>query len=218
MRCRRLKVRRAHCCTPPPVFYVHLPLHAAAPHHATPRHTPSAAAPPTFSLTFQAEDVTGPAPAKDTHQHMTFSVNVAGVAPSGVPLTAVRLAYSCGRHEAFYGFGHQYTYMNQATHYLPIFTQEQGVGRGLQPVTSVLDTLSHGGGGNAVTTYTSMPVYVTSANNSVMLTSTEYAVADLTWSQYRGIFAWEVQATTARGACHTTPCVSLGVSRFNFLL
>lgn len=58
----------------------------------------------------------------------------------------IRFTYGCERDEQFYGFGAQYSKFNMKGVRLPVFLSEQGVGRGLQPLTKILDALSPGAG------------------------------------------------------------------------
>lgn len=58
----------------------------------------------------------------------------------------LHLLYGCGEGEGFYGFGAQYSHLNMKGKVLPLFLSEQGVGRGLQPVTFLLDDISPGAG------------------------------------------------------------------------
>lgn len=58
----------------------------------------------------------------------------------------LKLVYGCKEMEQFYGLGVQYTYFNMRGHRVPLFISEQGVGRGLEPVTASLDLLSPGAG------------------------------------------------------------------------
>ena len=58
----------------------------------------------------------------------------------------IRLSYACEEDEQFYGFGVQYSVFNMKGRRLPVFLSEQGVGRGLEPFTNILDALSPGAG------------------------------------------------------------------------
>ena len=58
----------------------------------------------------------------------------------------IRLSIGCNDHEQFYGFGVQYSVFNMKGRRLLVFLSEQGVGRGLEPLTSLLDKISPGAG------------------------------------------------------------------------
>ncbi len=81
--------------------------------------------------------------------------------------------------EGFYGFGAQFTYFNQKGRRLPILVSEQGVGRGVQPLTLGADLTNDGAGGSWHTSYAGVPHYITSDNKSLMLQTHHYAVFDL---------------------------------------
>lgn len=58
----------------------------------------------------------------------------------------LKVTYGCEASEQFYGLGVQYTHFNLRGHHIPLFISEQGVGRGVEPLTFVLDKLSPGAG------------------------------------------------------------------------
>lgn len=75
--------------------------------------------------------------------HLGFAVSMDAKYPF---YNQIRLSYSCEKDEQFYGFGVQYSIFNMKGRRLPVFLSEQGVGRGLQPFTSILDAISPGAG------------------------------------------------------------------------
>ncbi len=81
--------------------------------------------------------------------------------------------------EKLFGFGEQYTFLNQKGRRLPILVQEQGHGRGLQPLTALLNTVGMGAGGSWYSTYAAVPQYISSLNRSVFLENYEYSVFDM---------------------------------------
>ena len=56
---------------------------------------------------------------------------------------------------------------------------EQGVGRGLQPVTFLLNTFNNHSGETPVASYAALPFFVTSQNRALLLDGSEYATFDL---------------------------------------
>lgn len=93
------------------------------------------------TITFQATDVIATGD-NVTHTHLSFNVSMV----ENQEYNQIRLAYGCQEDEGFFGFGAQYSVLNMKGRELPLFLSEQGVGRGLQPVTFLLDTLSEGAG------------------------------------------------------------------------
>lgn len=58
------------------------------------------------------------------------------------------------------GFGVQYTYGDMKGKVVPILSSEQGIGRGVEPITNVLNSLPGHAGGNWHTTYSATPHYI----------------------------------------------------------
>lgn len=87
------------------------------------------------------------------------------------------LRYRSEPDERFYGFGAQYSYLDMKGKRLPIFTGEQGVGRGRQPLTLAVE-LAAGVGGSWHTTYAGVPHYLSSKCRSLFLENAEYVVFD----------------------------------------
>lgn len=56
---------------------------------------------------------------------------------------------------------------------MPILCAEQGIGRGAQPITSLLNLLGDRAGGDWSTTYAPKPLYITNHNRSVVFENTE---------------------------------------------
>ncbi|KAL1548762.1 sulfoquinovosidase-like [Salvia divinorum] len=90
------------------------------------------------------------------------------------------LTYSSERSERFYGFGEQFTHMDLKGKRVPILVQEQGIGRGDQPITFAANLVSYRAGGDESTTYAPSPFYITSKMRSLYLEGYNYSVFDLT--------------------------------------
>ena len=90
----------------------------------------------------------------------------------------VYLTYATGPEERFFGFGTQYTHFDLKGHEVPVFVQEQGIGRGLQPLTWAVNWRA-GAGGDPYTSYASVPHYLTSEMRSLFLENYEYSSFDL---------------------------------------
>jgi alpha-glucosidase (family GH31 glycosyl hydrolase) len=94
------------------------------------------------------------------------------------PYDRVYLTYASAPDERFFGFGVQYTYFDLKGRKVPIFIQEQGIGRGEQPVTLAADWQADAGG-RWHTSYASAPHYITSEMRSLFLENYEYSSFDL---------------------------------------
>jgi alpha-glucosidase len=88
------------------------------------------------------------------------------------------LTYRSEQGEHFFGFGEQFSYFDMKGRRLPIFCQEQGVGRGDQPITTGAN-LTAGAGGDWHTSYAGVPHYITSKLRSLYLDSSAYVTFDM---------------------------------------
>ncbi|KAJ3326443.1 hypothetical protein HDU76_012919 [Blyttiomyces sp. JEL0837] len=83
--------------------------------------------------------------------------------------------------EEYYGFGEQFSFLNAKGRSIPIITQEGGIGRGLQPITFLLNRFEKGTGGTPVSTYSAVPQYISSKNYLLHLPNfTAFTNFDLT--------------------------------------
>jgi len=87
------------------------------------------------------------------------------------------LHYISDNDEYIYGFGEQFTNFNLKGKTVPIFVSEQGIGRGKQPITFLIDLVANSGG-NEFTSYAPIPHYISSKRNSIYLKNLEYSVFD----------------------------------------
>lgn len=101
----------------------------------------------------------------------------------------VALASARGRGERFHGFGEQFAPFDLAGRRVPIVVREQGIGRGRQPLTAMVDLVS-GQGGAWDTTYAPMPFYLTSENRGFALSGGRYSVFDLSQPGLTVVQAW----------------------------
>ncbi|MFS7904395.1 putative alpha-glucosidase [Helianthus anomalus] len=87
--------------------------------------------------------------------------------------------YSSEKNERFFGFGEQFSHVDFKGRKVPIFVQEQGIGRGDQPITFAANLVSYRAGGDWSTTYAPSPFYMTSKMRSLYLEGYDYSVFDL---------------------------------------
>lgn len=80
--------------------------------------------------------------------------------------------------EHIMGFGEQFSYFDMKGRRLPVYVQEQGIGRGAEPITTGAN-LQAGAGGTWYASYAAVPHYLTSHNRSLFLENYEYAVFDM---------------------------------------
>jgi alpha-glucosidase len=94
------------------------------------------------------------------------------------PYDRVYLTCASAPDEYIFGFGTQYTYFDMKGRKVPIFIQEQGIGRGEQPITWAADWKADAGG-SPYTSGACVPHYITSQMRSLFLENYEYSSFDL---------------------------------------
>ena len=93
----------------------------------------------------------------------------------------IYLNLAAPKDEQYFGFGMQFSFANMKNRRVPILTQEQGVGRGVQPL-SIGAEITNGKGvsGSWHSSYGSVPQFISSHNRSFFLKNSEYSVFDFT--------------------------------------
>jgi sulfoquinovosidase len=130
-----------------------------------------------------------PVDAAQLRFELTLQPQAGGPAPNR---TALILAAAPG--ERFFGFGAQFSRLDMAGRYLPIVASEQGIGRGLQPLT-LLANLRAGAGGAWHSSYAAIPFLLGSALRALCLETSEVAVFDMR----RGAVRVELHAARMAG-------------------
>jgi alpha-glucosidase len=97
-----------------------------------------------------------------------------------VGLNQLYFTYAMDPDERVYGLGEQFSSHNHRGRRVPVITGEQGIGRGLQPISWTFNSLFPGSAGKWHTTYTAIPHYVTHKARSVFLTNYTYSEFDFT--------------------------------------
>lgn len=101
--------------------------------------------------------------------------------------------YKTNVNETFHGFGESFTDFNLKGKCIPILVSEQGVGRGLQPITDALNNDKEGVGGHWFTTYAPKPLYMTNQNRSMIFENSEVMYINLTNPELVEIEVWSLE-------------------------
>lgn len=125
---------------------------------------------------------------------LTLAVEVPGA-------DAVMLRPARDTGEAVHGAGEQFTAFDLSGQDVPIVTREQGVGRGLEPLTTLAEA-TQGAGGSPTTTYAPLPFVATSAMRALALDTDLVSTFDVRPADRIDIAAWtpSVTATVYTGA------------------
>lgn len=112
-----------------------------------------------------------------THQRLGFEFELLN---TNIESENVRsyLNYKSAVDEDFYGFGEQFTHFGLKGLNVPILVQEQGIGRGLEPLSSIINKISPGSSGSWSSTYAPVPHYISSKMRSLFLKNTSYSEFD----------------------------------------
>ena len=99
---------------------------------------------------------------------------------TATPLKKLYFSFASNAGEDFYGLGAQASFGTLKGQSIPIFSREQGVGRGDEPVTDYENENGTFSGGDRFTTYTAIPSYISTDGNVFYLSekSTGYANFD----------------------------------------
>ena len=110
----------------------------------------------------------------DSSDHVGFSLGINGSC-SEVDVALFFAPLPPLYEEHLFGLGTQYSFFELQNSTVPVWASEQGVGRGLQPITSIVDAMDRGSGGSRNTTYTQIPAIFSSAGRGFTLSSQEYS-------------------------------------------
>lgn len=115
---------------------------------------------------------------------VAFNLDVEPAAVGGnQTLNKVYLTVSSGVNEDVYGLGAQASFASLKNQSVPIFSREQGVGRGDEPITSVENANGSIAGGDKFTTYTAIPSYITTEGGFFYLNTESTALARFDFTQ-----------------------------------
>ncbi len=109
------------------------------------------------------------------------------------PLQTLSLALQRDSAENWYGGGEQFSTPRLNGQNLPIWVQENGVARGAQPLSSLIDTFSPGSAGHAHSSYISVPWLMSSGGRGLALENSEYSEWDLRQADQITLRLWSKQ-------------------------
>ena len=135
------------------------------------------------------------AKAAATSNQLRFNVAVETSGEEGI--NRLFFTHASAPDEQVLGFGTQYSAWDMKGRYVPILSTEQGIGRGLQPITAALNLGAAGSGGDWHTSYAPLPIYVTPGGRALALENSEYVAFDL--KSHRDCIDVEVWAMEMEG-------------------
>ncbi|MBN1330350.1 MAG: alpha-glucosidase [Candidatus Heimdallarchaeota archaeon] len=105
--------------------------------------------------------------------------------------------------EAIYGCGEQYSEVNLRGKKVPLWCQEQGVGRGDPKFFTLLADVFKNAGGDAFTTYFPQPTFVSSRNYFCHVETTCYSEFNFKNNLFHELYIWEIPAKIILGKYKT---------------
>lgn len=122
-------------------------------------------------------------------------------------LNRLTLRVPVGTGVGIFGLGVQYSHVNFQGLRVPVWSEEQGIGRGAEPLTTLAESVSPGAGGDAFSTYAPVPYFVTTEGQALALDTTTYSVFDFQTPGEAQVELWDTamvgrlySATSVRGA------------------
>lgn len=115
--------------------------------------------------------------------------------------------------ENVYGCGEQYSELNLKGKLVPLWSEEQGIGRGKDLLT-LFANITNGAGGDSTTTYYPQPGFVSSRNYFCHVESSAYAIFDFTKEKSSTLHIWEVPDKIIIGKYDKSTQTISGLSKY----
>lgn len=109
---------------------------------------------------------------------------------SNPELNRLTIKFVSTPEEGIFGMGEQFTHFNLKGKSPFLFTEEQGIGRGDQPITAGANLIA-GAGGNEYTTYFPIPFWITSDNRGFFIENSGYIKVNLENPDFTSVTVWD---------------------------
>ena len=90
------------------------------------------------------------------------------------------LGYASDADEEIYGLGLQYSVWDFKGRSVPLISTEGGVGRGLQPLSTIMNAAGGAESGTDVTSYAPSATYITNKSRAFVFDQSQIGIADFT--------------------------------------
>ncbi len=119
-------------------------------------------------------------------------------------LNRLNLTLCANAEENIYGCGEQFSHLNLKGRKVPIWCEEQGIGRG-RDLISLLAEIFYGAAGRWYTTYFPQPSFVSSARYFVHSHGTAYCEFNFKRGKHHQLFFWEIPERITIDSCQSLP-------------
>lgn len=106
------------------------------------------------------------------------------------PLQQWALSLESSPVEHWFGGGQQFSFPRLNGQNLPVWVQENGIGRGAQPLSGLIDLFSPGSAGHPLSSYISVPWLFSQQGRGLVLENAEYSEWDLSRSERLTLRLW----------------------------
>jgi alpha-glucosidase len=93
------------------------------------------------------------------------------------------MSFASDPDEEIYGLGLQYTVWDFKGRSVPLISTEGGVGRGLEPLSTIMNAAGGDESGTDVTSYAPSATYITNKSRAFVFDQDEIGIADFTQEQ-----------------------------------
>ena len=122
-----------------------------------------------YSLTFSAKD----------DNSLAFEATIPGAYDGKYGVSNyIAMNFDSPQDEEIYGMGLQYSVWDFKGHQVPLISDEAGVGRGLQPITAIMNKLKDGQGGTEATSYAPAATFITNKQRGMIFDQETIGIAD----------------------------------------
>ncbi len=97
---------------------------------------------------------------------------------SGVEVSNLGFRFRSPENERVFGFGEQYSYLDMKGRAVPVWVEEQGIGRGMMPDSVLVNLISPYSSGDWYTSYAPVPYFITNRSRALVLEDNEFSVFD----------------------------------------
>lgn len=134
------------------------------------------------------------------------------IEPLAQEINRLWLGLCASASEHIYGCGEQYTKLDLKGQVVPLWVEEQGIGRGKDLIT-FLANLTAGAGGTWYSTYFPQPTFVSSDNYFCHVQTTDYAIFDFSQPKQHQLHLWGRPTHLFFDVADTAPALQRSLTR-----
>ncbi len=122
-----------------------------------------------------------------SENELTFDIRVND---SNSDVNTLAFSFKSPQDERIYGFGEQYSHLDMQGRTVPVWVEEQGIGRGKLPDSILVNLISRYSSGDWYTTYAPVPYFITNRSRALVLDDNEFSVFDFKSDKEAEVQVW----------------------------